>query len=339
MMTKIDIRKWLKTLFAVQCSLSIGMMLSSCKNGDIEFPDFDHQTVYFARQSPVRTITLGDDIYPTELDNQHRFQIYATMGGVNSNNTDRTIQVAVDETLCTGKTFADGSSVKPLPANYYSLSGNTIIIPSGSIQGCVDVQLNDDFFADPLSTKVTYVLPLKMVSASEQILSGKDYTLYAVKYKNKYHGCWLSKGVDVITENGQQTTYDRQPAYWEEADLVYLNTDGLRQSRYQVTTNVTVVNASGKSSIETKSCDLLLTFDSNDRVTVSTDTPNCTATGSGQWERQAAKRAWGDKDRDQLTLQYDVSFSYLSGGTTVTTTRQTKETLVMRDRQSKLEDF
>ena len=315
------------------------LLLSSCENGDVSFPDYDYQTVYFARQTPVRTITLGDDVYPTELDNQHRFQIYATMGGVNSNKSDRTIQIKVDETLCNGLKFEDGSDVKPMPNNYYQLGSNTITIPSGSIQGCVDVQLTDAFFADPLSTKVTYVIPLRMVSAAEKILDGKDYILYAVKYKNKYHGCWLSKGTDVLTTNGQSETVTRQPEFWEQADLVYLTTDGLQQSRYQVSANVTVVSASGKNSVETKTCDLLLTFDAGDHVTITTDTPDCTATGSGQWAWQAAKKAWGNKDRDQLTLQYEVTYSYTSGGQTVTTTRQTTETLVMRDRQSKLEDF
>ena len=339
MITKIS-RRLLIGLSFIICHLSFSVVLTSCKNGDIEFPDFDYQTVYFARQTPVRTITLGDDeVASTELDNAHRCQIYATMGGVNKNKKDRTIQITIDETLCSGLKFEDGSSVTPMPRNYYSLSGNTITIASGDIMGCVDVQLTDAFFADPLSTKVTYVIPVRMLSANDSVLKGKDYVLYAVKYKNMYHGCWLSKGTDVITTGTESKTTTRQPEYWEQADLVYLTTDGLRQSRYQVSTNVTVVNASGKSVVETKTCDLVLTFDDNNHVTVTTDTPNCTATGNGQWERQAAKKAWGDKDRDQLTLQYQVDFSYISAGTTTITTRQTTETLIMRDRQSKLEDF
>lgn len=321
------------------CALC-GVMMSSCENGDIEFDDFDYQTVYFARQTPVRTITLGDDVYPTDLDNQHRCQIYATMGGVNTNKQARTIQITVDESLCTGRKFADGRDVQPMPSHYYSLSGSSITIPEGEIMGCVDVQLTDAFFADPKSTTVNYVIPIRMVSAAETILKDKDYILYAVKYKNKYHGCWLSKGTDVISTTGKEDqTITRQPDYWEKADLVYLTTDGLQQSRCNVTTNVTVVDSKGKSNVEVKTCSLILTFDANDHVTVSTDTEGFTATGSGQWSWQAAKKAWGDKDRDQLTLQYDVTFSYESAGQTVTTTRKTTETLVMRDRQSLLEDF
>ena len=341
MITKINKQEWWKKTFHFSLfTITLSMMLTSCENGDIEFPDFDYQTVYFARQTPVRTITLGDDVYPTDLDNQHKCQIYATMGGVNANKKNRSIQIAVDESLCNGLKFADGRDVLAMPSNYYSLSSNTIIIPAGEIMGCVDVQLTDAFFADPASTETTYVIPVRMVSASDSILSGKDYVLYAVKYKNKYHGCWLSRGTDVIQTTGMtDETVTRMPDYWEQADLVYLTTGGLQYSRYNVTTNVTIMDDKGKSSVVTKNCSLILTFDESDRVTITTGTEGCTASGSGQWVWQGAKKAWGDKDRDQLTLQYEVTFTYESAGQTVTTTRKTNETLVMRDRQSLLEDF
>ena len=113
------------------------ILTTSCENGDQEFPDFDYQTVYFARQTPIRTITLGDDeVVSTELDNAHRCQIYATMGGVNTNKKARTIEIAVDETLCSGLQFEDGSNVTAMPRNYYSLSTNTITIASGDSMGC-----------------------------------------------------------------------------------------------------------------------------------------------------------------------------------------------------------
>lgn len=322
--------------------MALGCMASvtSCENGDVEFPDFDYQTVYFANQTPVRTITLGDDVYPTDLDNKHICQIYATMGGVNANKTDRKLQIAVDETLCSGKQFADGRDILPLPSSYYTLSGNTITISSGKIMGAVDVQLTDAFFADPLTTEVNYVLPLRIVSASDSILSGKDYTLYALKYKNKYHGCWLSMGRDVVSTDGKEDKLIvREPEYWEKADLVYLSTKGLQQSRYNVSVDVTYLDNSGKEKVKTMTCTLILTFDDADRCTITTDTKGCTASGSGQWTWQGAKKAWGDKDRDQLVLDYEVTFSYESAGQPVTTKRATKETLVMRDRQSLFEEF
>lgn len=349
----------LKTAFACAAKTclyvfmsSIFVLLSSCENGDVEFPDFDYQTVYFARQTPIRTIVLGnDEVYPNDLDNAHKCQIYAVMGGVNENKKTRTIQIAVDNSLCDNLQYSDGRDVKPMPAEYYELSSNTITIQPGQIMGCVDVQLTDAFFADTLNavksttsdSEATYVIPIRMVSATDSILESKNYVLYAVNYKNKYHGCWLSQGTDVIKAPGKaDSTITRQPGYWEYADLVYLTTDNLQQSRYSVSTNVEIVTNNGRrttTNIETKTCSLILTFDSSDHCTISTDTPGCTATGSGQWTSHGAAQAWGDKDRDQLTLQYEVTFTYESGGETVSTTLTTNETLVMRDRQSKLQDF
>ena len=334
--------------------VAIGMCTSftSCKNDDVEFPDFDYQTVYFARQHPVRTIVLGnDEVYPRDLDNAHKCEIYAVLGGVNKNKKDRHIQIVVDTTLCKGLKFSDGREVKPMPADYYKLSSNDITVKSGDIMGAVQVQLTDAFFADTMnavvsessSEKVAYVIPVCMVSADDSILASKNYTLYAVNYKNAYHGCWLSRGTDVIKTTGQtDSTITRMPEYWEKADLVYVTTCGLQKSRYNVSTNVSVVTVNGKkkvTNVVTKTCSLILTFDSNGHCIVSTDTPGCQATGSGQFTPHGAAKAWGDKDRDQLTLQYDVTFTYESGGATVSTTRSTSETLVMRDRQSNLVDF
>lgn len=339
---------------------AVAVGFTSCENGDIEFGDFDYQTLYFARQSPVRTITLGEDVYSTELDNQHQFQIYARLGGAESNKKDRIINIAVDESLVSNLVYDDGSEVKALPSSYYTMSGNTIKIAKGDMTGCVDIQLTDAFFADPLATKLTYVLPIRMVSATDSILSGEaksgvdnpnlvdandwdtqpmSYTLYGLKYKNKYHGCWLSRGTDLITTAGVDSTSTRMPEDWEDADLVYLTTDGLQQSRYEVSVNVNTYDSKGKATIATKTCELILTFDDNENCTITTDTEGCTATGTGKWTYHGLTQAWGKKDRDQLDLDYTITFTYDNGGEMTTTTVKTTETLCMRDRESKLEDF
>ena len=38
-----------------------GALFTACENGDWEFSDYKYSAVYFAYQSPVRTITLGED--------------------------------------------------------------------------------------------------------------------------------------------------------------------------------------------------------------------------------------------------------------------------------------
>src|SRR6476620_5998623 len=84
-----------RTLFI---SFVLFTLLTAC-NKDQAFPDYKYTTVYFAYQSPVRTLVLGEDIYDNTLDNQHKCKIMATMGGVYENKKDITLSVVVDTAL------------------------------------------------------------------------------------------------------------------------------------------------------------------------------------------------------------------------------------------------
>ena len=55
-------------------SVLAAMLFTACSNGDWEFPNNDHTAVYFAYQSPIRTITLGEEnpnVTDNTLDNLH----------------------------------------------------------------------------------------------------------------------------------------------------------------------------------------------------------------------------------------------------------------------------
>src|SRR5687768_14742055 len=97
-------------------------ILTAC-NKDWEFEDYKYTTVYFPYQTPVRTLVLGEDIYDNTLDNQHKFQIMATMGGVYENKKDIAIDVSIDNSLAQNLKFnaANGDEVVAMPANYYIL--------------------------------------------------------------------------------------------------------------------------------------------------------------------------------------------------------------------------
>ena len=41
--------------------------LIACENQKNEFPDFDYTAGYFPYQYPVRTLVLGDYIFPTKM--------------------------------------------------------------------------------------------------------------------------------------------------------------------------------------------------------------------------------------------------------------------------------
>ena len=344
------IRKTIISLLAVGSAV----MLASCQSDDVEFDDYVYQTVYFSNQTPIRKIMLGDDVYPGNLDNDHRFRVYATLGGVWTNRADRKVQVVVDKSLCRGLAFAGGSDVLPLPDEYFSLSSNTITIAEGEVMGAVDVKLTDAFFADPKATDLNYVLPLRIVGATDSILAGKpkagvtnpslvdaddwdvlpkNYTLYALRYKNKSSGVWLCSGTDHIYTDGKETSVvNRQPESIEKAQLADITTVGLDVSRYNVSVNVPVGGDGGNAGIETKTCSLILTFGADGQCSVSTDTEGFTATGTGKWEYKGAKKAWNNKDRDKLTLDYEFGFTYMSGGVSKTMKVATSEVLVMRNR-------
>lgn len=346
----------------------ISGILTSCRNAEWEFPDYDYTAVYFAYQTPVRTIVLGEDIYDTTLDNEHKCQILATMGGVYENKNEVEISFRVDNTLCDGVT-----NVVPMPANYYSLSSdNSMIIKSGAIMGGVVVQLTDAFFADPLSTKTTYVIPLQMtnVKNADKIITGtptvpdpnrliaadwdavpKDYILYAVKYINPWDAVYVRRGRDNISRNDTARTEIRHQKYVEKDEVCKLNTISLSKLEYPMDYRLEKLSGAGLD-LDMK---VVLTFDANQKFAVSpidayqlNDTIqvyNITASGQGAFVKNGEVKSWGNKDRDAMYMNYEVGYEleifYKKLG--VTEYQQmhysTVDTLVFRDRAIKPETF
>lgn len=309
--------------------LVVGGLFTSCKDQDWEFPDYGTQTVYFAYQSPVRTITLGEDIFDTSLDNQHKCEIMATTGGVYEVKNDVTIGVVVDNMLANGLTFNGAGNVVVMPANYYTLAGNSIVIPKGQVAGGVQVQLTDAFFADPLALKNTYVIPLKMttVANANKILDTKNYVLYAIKYINTWHGYYLRRGKDVIVgKNGNTSlnqTLVRHKQYVENDEVNSITTQSLNKCEF----NVVFKDKDNKNV----TCKLILTFDGSGNCTVTAGDNTFTATGSGKFVKKGEKNSWGNTDRDALYLNYNVELT----DTQISST----DTLVMRNRGVTMETF
>lgn len=328
--------------------LGVLFTTTSCENGEQDFADFDYQTVYFAYQTPIRTLTMGTDVVNTDLDNQHKCQLQVTMGGVWKNRQDRTVQLAVDNSLCDGKTFEDGTPIVAMPASYYTIANTTVTIKAGTVRGIAEVQLTDAFFADPQALKVHYVIPVRIVNAQDSILKDKDYTLYAVTYKNKWHGNWICHGTDEINLNGTKSTVRREAEYLEKNELRALSTIDLNKSAYRLSATVDVDTtitdtqtgiASIKKDKKTLTATLQLAFDKEGRCTISTNTPGCEVSGSGKWTFEGAKKAWADKDRDLLQLEYTLTFHYTDNGQPKFRTANTKETLVMQNRGNHFETF
>ncbi len=61
---------------------------------DMEFDDFDYQSIYFPYQSPVRTLILGDEsVGDNSIDLEHAFSIGVSMGGAYENRKERIVTV------------------------------------------------------------------------------------------------------------------------------------------------------------------------------------------------------------------------------------------------------
>lgn len=291
----------------VAALLTLMASFTACENGDQAFDDYEGgTTAYFAYQSPVRTIVLGDDEYDTTLDKAHKLKILATFGG-SYNGRKATVNVAVDNSLCDNLTFADGTPVKAMPKGYYQLS-TTAFNFNGGMQGGTEVQLTDAFFKDPDAVKNTYVIPLVMQNQTgfDRIATGtlkegktgsrtnasiwetapRDYVMYCVKYQNKYSGWWL-------------TNHNTSTDNIEKASQVQITTRTLNSSVYSV---------EFQEGSKILKADLLLTFDDKERCTITSLTDDVTATGTGSWADNGI-HSWNNKDRDLMELNAEITFA------------------------------
>ena len=333
-----------RILFITLITALVTGLFTSCENGDWEFPDYEYSSVYFAYQSPIRTICLGEDVFDTTLDNEWKAQIMATMGGVYANKSDVVINIRVDNSLTTGLGFADSSDIVALPSNYYTLSSDKITIKKGEIIGGVVVQLTEAFFNDPAALTTNYVIPVVMtgVSGADTILSGKplvanprrgvasdwevqpkDYVFYALKYINKYDAVYLRRGVDVIS--GSQTgTKTRRASFVERDEVVSaITTRSLN--------TIAWAHQTRDMNDLSRSCVLVLTFDNQGNCVVTTETAGVTVSGTGKFVSKGEKNSWGNKDRDAIYLDYTINYGDIQFAIT--------DTLVTRDRGLKPEWF
>lgn len=297
-------KRYIKMVAAL---LTLMASFTACENGDQAFDDYEGgTTAYFAYQSPVRTIVLGDDEYDTTLDKAHKLKILATFGG-SYNGRKATVNVAVDNSLCDNLTFADGTPVKAMPKGYYQLS-TTAFNFNGGMQGGTEVQLTDAFFKDPDAVKNTYVIPLVMQNQTgfDRIATGtlkegktgsrtnasiwetapRDYVMYCVKYQNKYSGWWL-------------TNHNTSTDNIEKASQVQITTRTLNSSVYSV---------EFQEGSKILKADLLLTFDDKERCTITSLTDDVTATGTGSWADNGI-HSWNNKDRDLMELNAEITFA------------------------------
>lgn len=135
--------------------------------------------------------------------------------------------------------------------------------------------------------------------------------------------CLVEKGkTENLIVDGDFPTATR-PANW--------NAWGGTSSAQVVPEGYSAVELKPTIEIRPVATDLVITFDDAGNCTVSSATEGITATGSGKYVKDGEKKAWGEKDRDGIYLDYSVDF----GGKTYAI----KDTLVSRSREVIAETF
>lgn len=319
--------------------------LVACENFDIDHPDFDYTSGYFPYQFPVRTLVLGDYIYDNSNDNDQKFIISVAMGGVYENTKNREFEIEVDESLCDNVLFSDdGDTIRVMPQEYYSLSDDSkIVIPAGEFNGGVEVQLTDAFFNDTLAIKNTYVVPVRIKGSTDvdTILVGnttnpnpdprvsadwitapKDFTMFAVKYINEFHGTYFHYGENEVRDASSAVVEDStySETYVEDNNTSKLVTTGRNQ------VSMTSFLASEVMSGEVE---MILDFDGNSCTITEAEGSPYTVTGTGEFKSN--EFAWGDKERNGIELNFTVSDGEY--------TYEANDVLVARDRGVVLETY
>ncbi|WP_298878589.1 DUF5627 domain-containing protein [uncultured Polaribacter sp.] len=364
--------------------------LMSCENQENSFPDFGSTSVYFPFQTPIRTLIQGKyDLGNNDNDNLGRFEIGVIMSGVYENTKDRKVGFELAPELIDAAALGvDTVNVKVLPSSYYTIEQTSpVTIPAGSTKGRIPVQLNDAFFDDPLSFaefgETHYVIPLKITDYSglDSLLTGvsvvdnpirirdedwsslpKDYTLFGIKFINKYEGIYLRRGEDKVVGTSQTVvTKTSTGDIVESGDIENINGSTVYRAANVVQDDPTKVTTSGKNKgiytnnvnrpgiVSSTVLSLQLVFNDNEEITITNSDVNSPfiVTGTGRFLEDGDE--WGGENRDVIYLEYEYQDKEVNvstrrfGSETVTSTldliHTVKDTLVIRNRDVKFEEF
>jgi hypothetical protein len=337
--------------------LIIGLV--ACKDQDAVFPDYSLQAVYFPIQLPLRTLSLGEDRIDNSLDKEFKFDIGVSIGGMYKNKKNWTVDYVVDNTLTDSLYNSANQRIFPVPSGYYTMSPlNTIVIPSGSFNGLLRIQLADQFFDDPLAISGRYVIPLRITdSSADTVLSGlkasslaasytpdrriitdwetgmgpKDWVLFGIKFVNPYHGSYLHRGKDFRYKTAGMVPWDTAKYHqrYVERDQVWALATS---ARAQAVTNGigTNISLTGQYAMELVFAN---TVGSAGSITIKPRAGSLySVTGTGEYFSKATSvEGFGG----QIYPSMYLSYTYTEG----IYTHQVKDTLTFRDRGIKYEEL
>ncbi|MFK8058878.1 MAG: DUF5627 domain-containing protein [Polaribacter sp.] len=182
----------------------------------------------------------------------------------------------------------------------------------------------------------------------------KDYTLYGIKFINKYTGTHLRRGEDKIVGTSDEFTVS-------SGQTVSTNIDEttVYRAEFVVQDELTSVTTSGKNQVTNtnkikrgslasdKDLSINIQVNANGDITVlPVKGDNQTVTGTGKWVEDGDE--WGGEKRNVIYLEYQFQdqevverkvFGSVVARTTLSLTHTVKDTLVMRDRNVKFEEL
>lgn len=201
---RIDMKK-------ILLSLIVSLLLTSCYEDYVK--DNDYNAVYFAYQTNVRTVVVGEGM---------KFKQGIVLAGIIDNMQDREVYFKVDNSLVNSNTLnamknhsftyikdhmKTVSQLNELDANLYSLlyegtPANKVVIKKGAHTGFIEIRVDSaQFLSDVSKTTPHSVIPLMITKAdADLIYEGKESTVIGVRYENMLFGNYWHGGKTIVKD-------------------------------------------------------------------------------------------------------------------------------------------
>ncbi len=296
----MDMKKMHTWGFPLSCIAAL-LLLSGCYESYIK--DYDQSAVYTAYQWDLRSFVVGED---------QAFKFTVALAGVMQNRQDRAVKVSVDNALVTapgtvaglsgesgigavsgdyvGAALAEAgvTALTPLPSAYYTLEGlQGLTIAKGAHTATVTIRATDALIADPAAYEPGYAIAFRIESADADFIpEEKNFAVIAVRCENRFYGYYTRSAHVKKLDVGGNVLSETDVAASTADDFVYCLT--------------TVDGRTVRSDkVAGEAGEMLLTFDGNDGITVSS--PDGSVSGTGQFNGALLLQA------RELRLQYSVT--------------------------------
>lgn len=229
------------------------------------------------------------------------------------------------------------------------------IAPEGTTHYVIPLKITDFENLDSLLTGVPIVDNPTKVLTTDYSSAPKDYTLFGIKYINEYHGKYLRRGADKVSgslteetpSNGNVVTtiIDTTSVYSNE----FIERDEIATVLTSGRNKATVSNLVRRGKFDAAQNDInieMTVADNGDIVITEAEGETRSVTGTGKWLEDGDE--WGGDKRDVIYLEYQYQdigieetklFGRVINRKTIDLTHTVKDTLVIRNRDFRFEQF